>query len=372
MINRDNYSLVQDYLEYKEYLQRDPETVKRARIHLRHLLEWANETPLAEAQKIRPSFPAYLTTVRNDKRKGSLAPETMRKACIEVRQFITWARIRDPRSLRRLDDEWIKSIKPDRENSPEAQLVEREYYTLEEIRQLCNFEPQTLKERRDRANIALDFLSAMRAGALVTLPIRCVHLREKCIWQLPSEGVKTKFSRAAKTFLLPIDDLLDIVWDWDQFVRTELGEDGLWYPLVNTDGTAFDLQKTPGCKETRRQGFAHGLEYICNRQGVPYRSPHKIRNGHAIYEVKTAVRVEQLKACSQNLMHRSFGIFWDLYGRLKTDDVREVILRLGKEEDPNQSQNQQDLAAQLILQTVNILKDEPGLLKKLLHGEIEN
>ena len=56
----------------------------------------------------------------------------------------------------------------------------------------------------------------------MTLPISCVDIEGMTVFQLPQEGMRTKFNKAAETTLLPIEPLLVIVKEWDQLVRKEL------------------------------------------------------------------------------------------------------------------------------------------------------
>ena len=53
----------------------------------------------------------------------------------------------------------------------------------------------------------LALLSGMRAGALCTLPIGCLDLETGTVGQFPEMGVKTKNSKSAETYLLPIPEL---------------------------------------------------------------------------------------------------------------------------------------------------------------------
>lgn len=41
--------------------------------------------------------------------------------------------------------------------------------------------------------------------------------------------------------------------------------------------------------------------------GLPYHSPHAFRHGHAVYALKLAENISQLKAISQNLMHANLS-----------------------------------------------------------------
>ena len=131
--------------------------------------------------------------------------------------------------------------------------------------------------------MAFLFLSAMLIGAFMTLPIECVHLDELMIQQLPERGVKTKNSKAAQTYLLNIEDLLEVVRAWDAKVRGELPETFLWYARLTKEG-AFALEESTATRREVSQGsrFRAELVEMCERAGIPYRSPHKLRHGFAV------------------------------------------------------------------------------------------
>ena len=65
----------------------------------------------------------------------------------------------------------------------------------------------------------------------------------------------------------------------------------------------------------------------------PRMSPHKFRHGHAVYGLKGATDVSDLKAVSMNLMHSSIGITDSIYAVLSNQDVGERIAGLWKASD---------------------------------------
>ena len=332
MIIRPNYFDVMAYLEYQEkILQYSYKTIDRKWAHLRHLLEWADSVPLPKAKKIEPTFPNYLESARNDGKAKSLSPASMKRACLEVRSFFKWAKLNRTSKYSKVKESWIETIRPSRANSQQSELIEREYYKLEEVRQLINFVPDRLIEKRDRAAAAFIYLSGIRISAFVSLPVHCVDLDSDSpfVNQLPSEGVETKFNKAARTYLLPIPDLLEVVREWDSFVRSELSENDLWYSIVNRDGTAWGNFEEMGSTESRRMSFSRGLKRMCKRANLSYKSPHKLRNGHGVFGVKAAKTIKEFKSFSQNMMHSNMQITDSLYGHLANDEVKETILGFG-------------------------------------------
>lgn len=331
LIRRENYFAVLAYLNYfSEIMQREQKTIKRKWAHLLHLLNWAGDVPFETVHKQKPIFPQYLLTARNDKSEEVLSASSMTKACSEARAFFNWIKLSRPSKYKYLKPLWIESLRPARANSLDAEYIERRYYRLEDVRKLVSVEPQRLIDRRDRAAVAMLFLSGMRISAFVTLPIYCVDLENKSIDQFPSEGVKTKNSKAARTFLIPIDDLFEIVREWDEFVRTELGIDAFWYPNLTTDGMDWLPNQKTGNSDSRRISFSKSLRRFCKLAKIPYLSPHKLRNGHGVYVVKQAEDIEEFKAYSQNMMHGTMEITDRLYGRLDGDDIKAVVT--GKKE----------------------------------------
>jgi hypothetical protein len=59
-------------------------------------------------------------------------------------------------------------------------------------------------------------------------------------------------------------------------------------------------------------------------------SKNKFRHGHAVYSIKLAKTVAELKAISQNLMHSNLSITDGIYGILSREDRKNYITNLGK------------------------------------------
>ncbi len=77
MINRDNYHAVMGWLKYlADVKQVSPATLKVRRAQTRHILEWADETPFADAPKIKPSLPRYLAQADGNRDGKPLEPQT--------------------------------------------------------------------------------------------------------------------------------------------------------------------------------------------------------------------------------------------------------------------------------------------------------
>jgi len=328
MIHRQNYLDVHAYLRHIERVrQNDPSTVKRARGHLRHLLEWADATPFTKARSIDPTFPAYLLTARADGKDKTLAPASISKCLTNARQFFDFARLEWTLRYKPISVSWIELLQPPRSVRAGSRLPVHEYWTLENVQKVATVSTATLREERGKVAVCMLFLSGMRADALASIPIHCVDLAHHTIKQLPEFGVRTKNRKAAITYLLNLPDLLEVVQHWDVLLSSFiLPPSALWYATLSSDG--MTLTATTRAFEGRNNIIAKDVRLICEKAGVPYLSPHKLRHGHTVHGLKRAHDMAQLKAISQNIMHESVVTTDQIYGKLITDDVRDIISSL--------------------------------------------
>lgn len=329
MIERGNYEDVIGFLDYQRSdLQNDHGTVNTYWSRLRHLLKWADDRRFTTANLIRPTYPAYLEKLQG--RGGDLiGPAQFTALCKTARAFFLWAIQEHPLLYRGIDANWVQSIRPPRARAEQAQLKTRHLYQVDEVIQLVSAKTSTTAERRTQAAAAFLFLSAMRIGAFTTLPIGCVDLAHFRVSQLPERGVMTKNRKAAVTTLLRVPELLRVVSEWDAFLRASLQVTCLWYAHLNHAGELTQDQPDAKALRERRHTFGDELRRLCLLAGVEYKSAHKFRHGHAVFALKRAKTVGQLKAISQNLMHSTIGITDGIYGNLVQDDVHDVIMALG-------------------------------------------
>jgi site-specific recombinase XerD len=338
MIDRENYLTVRRFLDYRSrVIQNDYHTIATYWQSLKHMLQWAGNRSFKDASKIMPPFPEYLLTARNKNSNKNipegkpLTPKYMGKVLSHARAFFEWARTYE-RGFTGVTEAWTKTLQPRRSFGEQSRLALREYWRLEDVRRVIALEPENLREERDIAALAFLFVSGMRIGAFVTLPAACVDIARRRIEQLPERGVQTKNHKAAITFFVGIPDLLAVVEKWDAKVKALKGEYN-WYPALNTGGWAGTELKAgllTGQYTGRAEAFDEGMKMLCERAGVPYKSPHKIRHGHGVYAVKNSKNMGQLKAVSQNMMHAHVGITDGIYGKLAEDELSDIMAQIGE------------------------------------------
>jgi len=330
VVNRQNYLWVKAHLLYlREVVQLHEASVTRYWAYLRHLLLWADETLVTQAEQIRPTFPAHIVAEAQRPAGAGLAPATIKKILQSSQRFLRWLKQTYPSDCRTLSLTWIETLRPPR--LPERQ-VEHEYVTLHEVLKLAHLcvEPNNLSLRRDQAGALLLFLSGMRVSALGSLPIAAVDIPGQAVKQWPALGIRTKNSRSATTYLLPIPELLDVVETWDRYVRDQLPPTAMWFTPIVNDWGKHSLTSNPA-GASRSVAIGRRLRKLFELIGLPYKSAHKFRHGHAVWALQHAQNMADYKAISQNLMHSDIRITDGIYAPLLGGEVQQRISSLSTE-----------------------------------------
>lgn len=353
MINRGNWKFVQEYLKYRNEVDLlSKNSLRLEETWLRHLLEWAQEISFENAHKIRPTLPEYVVGARLDGSGETLSPVYVRKIIRSSYNFFRWLRTHK-RGFSSQDQAWLDTLKPPRMT---IEHKEHEAVTIEEIKAIAKAPVKTMREKRIRAAAVLWFLSGIRIGAFVTLPIKALDVEDLSIKQWPKLGVRTKFRKHATTYLLKIPELLEVVQEWDDFVRSQLSKNDPWFANISPETGELDQDNT-FIGENRHHGARKDLKEWLEKVGLPYHSPHKFRHGFAVYSLKKAKDISQLKAISQNLMHENISITDGIYGGLSNADIKEQITSLIENSLPDDNESLLELLRknqELILKLVKV------------------
>ncbi len=326
MINRSNWKLCREYLVYREEVEQiSKSSLRQEDGRIQFLLEWAGAETFEKAPQIRPTFPEYVTKARQDGQSGLLARAYVDKVIWTAHHFFKWVITRH-KVYGKVNQVWLDTLKTPRMT---VEYKEHEAVTLEEVRAMAQAEVTTLREKRVQAAAVFWFLSGIRIGAFVTLPVLAVDLDNLTVKQWPKLGVHTKFGKHATTYLLDIPDLLEVVKDWDKRIKTVLPDNNFWFAPISPDTGGLD-PKITGVGRCRDAGARQDLVNWLKAVDLPYHSPHKFRHGHAVYGIKNAKDITALKAISQNLMHSDLSITDGVYGVLSGTDVKSQIANLGK------------------------------------------
>ena len=334
MINKKNWQLMKKYLDYRLRVDQITEgSLRKEQTHMRYVLEWAQDKAFQQVSMLRPTFPEYMLASRLDGEEEQLSAVYIKKVLATARLFFTWLSDNEI-AYKYIKQAWIKTVKIKRlSDAPRNKDVVK----LEEILSIAACPVHTLFERRTRAALVFLYLSGMRIGAFVSLPIQAVDIPNRVVNQFPSLGVRTKNGKFGTTYLLDIPELLKVVQEWDNEIRSILPPNGFWFtPLSSQNG-----QINPNVLEIggnrislARRNFKAWLE----QEGLPYHTPHKFRHGHIHYGLARSKDIADFKAVSMNAMHSSMEITDQFYSVLHDEDVKNRISSLNKGNKPNDKQ----------------------------------
>lgn len=321
MINRNNWKLKKEYLEYKENIdQLSNGSIKVEATYIQNILLWADNTPFQKIYSKRPSFADYLQQSRLDGTKEHISLAYTKKNLAAARRFFTWLSENHSEYIV-IKSTWINSLKPKKVNT---EPNKKDAVTIKEILQIAEAKVENIVERRIRAAACFWFLSGIRVGAFVSLRIKSVDVDNGIIYQYPNLGVRTKNSKYGKTFFLNIPELLEVVKAWDNEIKQILSKDGFWFAPLSPDTKEIDpFSSTIG--EHRNIIARRNLKNWLEKVGITYHSPHKFRHGHIQYGMQNAKTIADYKAISMNVMHSSMDITDEVYSQLGDDEIKNRI-----------------------------------------------
>ncbi len=332
MINRQNYLDVLGFVKFhRKILQNTKYSAEQKRTRLQNALIWCGEVPFSQCWKVKKTYPEYLLEqVKQEKITNDYAS----RLCADFRDFLYWATTENRGRYNGIKRTFIESIriKTYQDNAKTAK-----YYTLEEMRKIAEYSPENIRMERIKSGSCFMFLSGMRLGAFLSMPIACVNLDEMKVLQFPELGVYTKRKKRAVTALLNIPDLLDVVKEWDRYVRANSPSGATWYARFSAKDNTIDPKEPERIDRDKayqdiqnsRATFYRDLKKLCLLVDIDYKNPHAFRHGHVHFGIKNAKTAEQVKAISQNVMHETTAITDKVYSRMEGDNVNSIITNLG-------------------------------------------
>jgi integrase/recombinase XerD len=210
------------------------------------------------------------------------------------------------------------------------------YPKLEMIKAVIeNLKGKTEIEMRDRALFALAFLTGARISAIRTLPMESFDKKELIIYQDPTLGVQTKFSKKIPTVLVPFgyQEAITHFIEWFDYLETKKGfkpYDPI-FPMTKVENGKDNISYY-STGEVEAQFFKNSgslrkiFEKRFKQAGLEYFHPHTFRHSWVKEMAKLPLTEEEKKAISQNLGHEDVGTTFGSRGYGKLDEGRQIEL----------------------------------------------
>lgn len=190
-------------------------------------------------------------------------------------------------------------------------------------------------DMRDRAIIAFLILSGMRDNAIATLPLGCYDPETHIISQDPSMGVATKFGKCFYSVLLLFDDeMVHAVDGWSRYLSNErkFCSGDPMFPRTKIeqvpDGCSFVASGVESMFWSSASPIREMLRKRSADAGLEYYKPHSFRHAAIQLALRFCRTAEDVKAVSQNFGHEHIGTTMMTYGKLRDQEVIDVVKKV--------------------------------------------
>ncbi len=303
-------------------------TMNAVMFHLLQLRTHLKETDFA---RVTPdeiaAYKHWLTEERGDAdghAKGYSA-STIVHTLGDAKAFFEWL-VRQ-RGYKSMDRDLPEYFTPSKRHSALARVArEKVIPTPEQLRLLLEMMPVgTWSERRNRAVIALLFLTGARDGAAISLRMKHIDVEVRRVFQDATE-VNTKFSKTMTTEWFPVGEHIErIVIDWLEERRADgASADAPVLPRAPNPFEALQGPRPEAFWKTATSVRAI-LKTATAAAGIAYFHPHAIRDTLATMFGRMANTLEEMGALSQNLGHEHFATTRQNYGRRDPSAMRGLF-----------------------------------------------
>ncbi len=328
--NFDDLELFMSYLKNKKHIL--PNSIAVYERYEKKLLDWAGNRYLYNVSKIKPFFPEYLDALRKD--DGSeYDQDYIKGACSFARRFFEYAYKHFANYTEKLAPDIFDDFSPIVKRSSIEKL---NHYTEEDMLKIAALKPKSMNDLRNIAAFLFLYLSGIRIAAFLSLPIKDVFLDEGFIIQDPSNGTYTKLNKSGETILLDCPEIMEVVKQWDDIVRTNCPPESTWFARLDSKHQLnpkviqyLDRRDPKTYCEARSnyKNFSRIMKALCNRAGIKYMSPHKGRYGNIHKWMETVETMEERQALAKNSLH-TLAVLENTYARMSGTEAKSVMRKL--------------------------------------------
>lgn len=334
--NAENERIKRDYAEFlREADQKSEATVRGVEKAILRFEEYTGYSDFGRFNREQAKgFRAALSVPADESKR--LGNSTVLSTLKAVQRFFRWLSVQ-PGFKSRIDTNAIAYFNlSEKDIRAATSSPTKPSPTMDQLkRALASMPSETNLEKRDRAVFALLMMTGIRDNAAASLRLGHVDVDRQMIVQDP-KTVRTKNSKLIESVLLPLGpEIEDVLFSWVNYLRDELQ----WQPddpLFPQSQHRIDPEKGPVVDGLKRQVWSNSqpIRQIFKRAfagaGLPYFTPHRVRNTVVEYAYLTCRTPEEFKAFSQNLGHESVVTTLSSYGQIPLARQRELIRNAGK------------------------------------------
>ena len=303
------------------------------------------------------AFKKKLAVQTNTATGKALSLATQRATLTTLRSFFIWLAAQPGYKSRftYADADYFNLSEKD--NRAAQSHTQRPFPSLEQAQYAIRAMPSSnAVEQRDRALVAFTLMTGCRDGALVSLKLKHVDLKNQLV-KFDAREVDTKFSKSFDTVFMPVgDDIRSILGDWIAALTSEhlwAPTDPLFPKTLMDFGAGYGFRAAGLAREhwTTANAVRRIFRDAFERAGLPYFHPHSFRHTLAQLGEQVCRSPEEFKAWSQNHGHEHVMTTFNSYGKVSPPRQAELIRQLSSPSVPAQ----RDLA-ELLRQAASVVE----------------
>ena len=244
-----------------------------------------------------------------------------------------------------------------------AGLTERDRYvpTLSEATQLIEDLPcRTLKQRRDRAMVAIAFLAALRADTVTSLRVKHLDPASRTVVQ-DAKSSRTKNGKSLRINFFPLPDVFSkVVCDWkEEVLGLGLSEEDALFP---EERFMVRWNRPKHGKSIPVMTSTHAISSAFEMASKPLGkrvSPHCAKHCIGNLSMEACKTPEELKAWSMNMGHESEDVTLRYYKNLPEDRVDEIFEQFDLEDQTGNEVGISDMQLMLNFHEHRLHRDSP-------------
>lgn len=284
-------------------------------------------------------FTQHLLTVSLTRSGGILTKASILNTITALKRFFGWAKSQ-PGYASKIRVDHIEYFNLSLKDTRAAKAPKhKNFHTLDQIGTVLSAMPhQSEAEQRDRAILAFIALTGIRGGAMLSLKLKHIDLKNEYVNQDPTE-VNTKTSKRIDTYFFPVgDQIKNIVINWVKYLkerklyglndplfpRSTIGHDK-YGAFVNLGIQPFHWRKADHIRNMFKGAF--------EKVGLDYYGLHRIRDTLVHFGQEICSSPEEFKAWSQNIGHSSTLITFTSYGKIDPHRQGDIIKNLSLEKE---------------------------------------
>jgi integrase len=340
----DNERIKREYRQFLKYARKRSEAsldmVAKAIDRFEEDTNHRNFKKFRRQQAI--AFAEHLAEQKNERTGKPLSRATRHSTLAILRAFFQWLAMHEGyKSEIDYHDADYFSLS-ERDTRIARTRMAKEYPSLEQVRAVIQSMPAgDTVQLRDRAVVAFILLTGVRDGAAVTVRLKHLDLNRR-LFRQDAREVATKFGRSFDTYFFPVgDDIRQIVEAWVAYLeqKHQFGPDDVLFPATRQGLGQDGLLCAAGLS---REGWADAgpirkiFKTAFSGAGLPYYSPHRLRDTLAALGDQLCRGGQAIKAWSLNLGHAHVQTTLANYGPIASQQQGEIMRQMGEVPPPTE------------------------------------